>query len=414
MGLCGSHRVESRTLITLRRKQMGRPIRKQFFGNTNNPYQGGDTGTGGESVASYGTIVAGSGWTSAPTVSVSAPTAPGGVTATIAAHYKALSATVTTIGTGDTDADYLVGNTLTVSGGTSTTATVFTVASVKVRTAVTAAGGTTIWTTGDTVTFSAAGWATPAVLTVTAAAGAITALTVTNAGSWTTSGSVPSDPVAPSSATVADGGGYQNDATFNLGFGINAITLTTAGDYTVFPSNPAATTTNSVNGTGATLTVTWGLLSVAVVTGGSGYYSAADAALTFSGATGASATAVLTNVNQNAIIVSAYLPAINGGLSAKDGDIMKQASSTRYLVKTADGVGQCKLVAAAPAAGEMTMLATDSAGGTYYVTKLTAHRARIVKGNRTGTQFTTGADGVTVGWSFDAAVAGVSVIIANA
>lgn len=393
---------------------MGRPINKKFFGNTNSPYQGGDTGTGGESVASYGTILAGSGWTSAPTITVSAPTAPGGVTATIAAHYKALSASVTTSGTGTATADYLPGNTLTVTGGTSSTASVFTVASVKIRSAATAAGGTTVWTTGDTVTFSAAGWATPAVLTVTAAAGAITALAITNAGSWTTNGSVPSDAVSPNSATVADGGGYQNDATFNLGFGVNTVTVTTAGDYTVFPSNPAATTTNSVNGTGATLTVNWGLLSVAVLTGGSGYYSAADAALVFSGATGASATAVLTAANQNAITTTAYIPAVNGGLSAKDGDILKQESSTRYLVKTADGIGQCKLVAAAPAAGEMTMLATDSAGGTYYVTKLTAHRARIVKGNRTGTQFTTGTDGVTVGWSLDTATAGVSVIIANA
>lgn len=393
---------------------MGRPINKKYFGNTNNPYQGGDTGFGGESVASYGTIVAGSGWTSAPTVTVSAPTAPGGVTATVAAHYKGLSAVVATSGTGTAAADYIPGDTLTVTGGTRTTAAIFNVASVKVRTAAVQAGGTTVWTTGDTITFSAVGWATPAVLTVTANAGAITALAITNAGSWTTNGAVPSDPVSPSSVTVADLGGYQNDATFNLGFGVNTLTVNTAGDYTVFPSNPVATTTNSSAGTGATLTVTWALLSVAVLTGGSGYYSASDAALTFSGGTGASATAVLTSAAQNAILVSAYLPAVNGGLSAKDGDILKQESSTRYLVKTADGVGQCRLVAAAPAAGEMTMKATDSAGGTYYVTKLTAHRARIVKGDRTGTQFTTGTTGVTVGWSFDTATAGVSVIIENA
>ena len=393
---------------------MGRPIQKKYFGNTNNPYQGGETGEGGESVASYGTIVAGTGWTAAPTVTVSAPTAPNGVTATVAAHYKALSATVSTSGTGTASADYLPGNTLTVSGGTQTTASVFTVASVKIRTAVAAASGTTVWTTGDTVTFSAPGWATPAILTVTAAAGAITALAITNAGSWTTNGSVPTDPVSPDGATVADAGGYQTDATFNLGFGVNTVTVNTAGDYTVFPSNPVATTTNSVNGTGATLTVTYGLLSVAVLTGGSGYYSATDAALSFSGATGAAATAVLTSVNQNAIVVSAYLPAVNGGLAAKDADIMIQRSSRRYLVNNADGQGICKLVAAAPAAGEMTMKATDSAGGTYYVTKLTAHRALIVKGDRTGTQFTTGADGVSVGWSFDTATANVSVIIENA
>ena len=93
---------------------------------------------------------------------------------------------------------------------------------------------------------------------------------------------------------------------------------------------------------------------------------------------------------------------------------MIQRSSRRYLVKNADGQGICKLVAAAPAAGEMTLKATDSAGGTYYVTKLTAHSALIVKGDRTGTQFTTGTTGVSVGWSFDTATVNVSVIIENA
>ena len=393
---------------------MGRPIQKKYFGNTNSPYQGGDTGEGGEGVASYGSITAGTGWTSAPTVTVSSPTAPNGVTATVAAHYKALSAVVVTSGTGDVTKDYVRGDTLTVVGGTRSTAAVFTVASVKVRTAGVQTGGTTTWTTGDTVTFSAAGWATPAVLTITAVAGAITAVAITNAGSWTTNGSVPTDPVAPSSATVADGGGYQNDATFNLGFGVNTVTVTTAGDYTVFPSNPVATTTNSANGTGATLTVTWNLLSVAVLTSGSGYYSVSDAAISFSGGTGAAATAVLTTANQNAILVTAYLPAANGGTSALDSDIMIQRATRRYLIKNSEGQGICKLVAATPTAGEMTMKATDSAGGTYYVTKLTAHRAMIVKGDRTGTQFTTGTTGVSVGWSFDTATANVSVIIENA
>ena len=92
---------------------MGRPIQKKYFGNTNSPYQGGDTGEGGEGVASYGSITAGTGWTSAPTVTVSPPTAPNGVTATVAAHYKALSAVVVTSGTGDVTKDYVRGDTLT-------------------------------------------------------------------------------------------------------------------------------------------------------------------------------------------------------------------------------------------------------------------------------------------------------------
>jgi hypothetical protein len=60
------------------------------------------------------------------------------------------------------------------------------------------------------------------------------------------------------------------------------------------------------------------------------------------------------------------------------------------------------------------MTAVDSTGGTYYVTKLTAHRALIVKGDRTGTEFTTGSTGISIPWSFDAAVLNYSVRIVNA
>jgi hypothetical protein len=60
------------------------------------------------------------------------------------------------------------------------------------------------------------------------------------------------------------------------------------------------------------------------------------------------------------------------------------------------------------------MTAVDSAGGTYYVTKLTARRALIIKGDRTGTQFTTGTTGISIPWSFDAAVLNETVQILNA
>jgi hypothetical protein len=134
----------------------------------------------------------------------------------------------------------------------------------------------------------------------------------------------------------------------------------------------------------------------------------------------ATKTAVLTtdsgapgsSTNQeNAIAISAFVP---GGSSAVAGDIVKQIATRAYRVTTAQGTGRCDLVAAAPTAGQMTMTAVDSAGGTYYVTKLTARRALIIKGDRTGTQFTTGTAGITIPWSFDAAVENQSVQILNA
>lgn len=119
-----------------------------------------------------------------------------------------------------------------------------------------------------------------------------------------------------------------------------------------------------------------------------------------------------TTTNQeNAIAISAFVP---GGSSAVVGDIVKQTASRAYRVKTAQGTGRCDLVAAAPTAGQMTMTAVDSVGGTYYVTKLTARRALIVKGDRTGTQFTTGTAGISVPWSYDPAVLNQTVRILNA
>lgn len=352
---------------------MGRPIQKKYFGNTNEPP------IGGEGVASFTVGGTNNNYTSIPTItSIGAPNLPGGVQAVgTVSTMVAKTATVATSGTGATNADYAPGDILTVSGGTGTAAT-FTVASVLIRTAAVQAAGGNTWATGDTVTFST-GWATPAVLTITDnGSGGIASLTITNAGVRTTA--LPSDPVAPDSTT--NGGGV-NGATFNLGFGVNTVTSTAAGSYTVLPANPVATTTNSATGTGATLTVSYGIGTATVSTAGSGYTSAPS--VTLSGGNG-TLTAVLGTSNTNAIVISAY---VVGGSSAVAGDIVKQEASRRYLVTTAQGTSDCSLVAAPPLAGEMTMTATDSAGGTYYPIKLTQSKATIIKGGRTGTQFNT-------------------------
>jgi hypothetical protein len=116
----------------------------------------------------------------------------------------------------------------------------------------------------------------------------------------------------------------------------------------------------------------------------------------------------LTNTRFNGLAVTAFIP---GGSSGVLTDIMKQQSSRRYLVQNAQGRGTCRLVAKADGAlvaGEMNLIATDSAGGTYYVTKLTARRALLVPID--GTQF---AANTTAGWNLTLAQAGVSVVVAN-
>ena len=79
-------------------------------------------------------------------------------------------------------------------------------------------------------------------------------------------------------------------------------------------------------------------------------------------------------------------------------------------VKTADGTAICALKSSAvSAAGEMTITATDSAGGTYFVTKIGGRRVTVTRG--TGTQFATGA---SVPWTFGSATANVTIKVNNA
>jgi len=110
---------------------------------------------------------------------------------------------------------------------------------------------------------------------------------------------------------------------------------------------------------------------------------------------------------ENAIVAYAYVTGNN-----RVADIQAQKGSSRYLVKTSEGTAVCKLVAATPSAvGEMTITATDSAGKTYYVTKLTSHKAVVTQYGTAGHEFATGTN---VRWTFDAATTDTTVKIANA
>lgn len=261
-------------------------------------------------------------------------------------------ASVTVAGTNN---NYTVKPTVTIAapslqGGVTATATV---ASMGVATATVVAGGTG-YTNGDVLTVVGLGSGTAATLTVTNAVGGVIqagGVSVTTAGTYTT--------VSDVTALAVTGGTGNDDATFNVALKINAITVTNAGGGYLTTSIPAVTTTPSGN---ATL------------------------------------TAVLTSTNVNAIKISAY---VVGGSSSVNGDIVKQEASRRYLVATAQGTSQCRLVAAAPAEGEMTIIATDSSSKTYYVTKLTAHKALVTQFGAAGHEF---ASGTVVPWSLSAAV----------
>jgi hypothetical protein len=142
-------------------------------------------GSSGVNISNGGTVTAitrsgtGTGYTSKPTIAISAPTTAGGVQATATIDFMSTNATaIVSGGTG-----YTVGNVLTVVGGTPVvSATTMTVATVS--------------------------------------SGVITSVTIANFGSYST---LPTNPVSVT-------GGTGSGATFNLTYSIgNAFTISNAG-----------------------------------------------------------------------------------------------------------------------------------------------------------------------------------------
>lgn len=378
---------------------MGRPIKDKYFGSSNAPYQnqasGGPTGAGGEGVASIAVGGTNNNYTAIPAIVIDPPALPTGVQAVASARMEVDSIINFTAGAG-----YTPGQVLTLTGGTGTQAT-FTVGTTRVVNLVVGSNAGTGYTTGDVVTIQG-GTGTLATATVIAAGGNVTGFSTFTPGSYTVNPGTLTD-----AATVKSGGTGDDLLTVTFQMGINTATVTTGGEYSALPAD--ITIVPHAGPGGALFNLDYKVKSVVVTTAGSGYIAAPTVVDNPNG--NATFLATLGTSTANAIAVTAWT---TSGGSALDGDIMKQSSSRRYLVKTADGVGICKLVTAAPAAaGEMTMTAVDSAGGTYYVKKLTARRALIVKGDRSGTQFTTGANGISVPWVFapNSAVLNTSVEI---
>lgn len=384
---------------------MGRPINKKFFGNLNAPYDdaqtGGPTGEGaGNSLSSITVGGTNSGYTTLPGVTLDAPTMPGGVqAAATATALMAVSATVATSGSGGTNQYYVPGQVLTVVGGTASPAATFTVASVGVRTAGANNTGTN-YQPGDTFTFSGTDWSTSFTMSVAGvdANGSITSLSFTpNDGEYTGTGLT--FPATATSQVSSSG----TNATFDLGFGVKTVTLATGGSYSAVAGNPRTTTVSAGTGNGATLNVTYGIKTVTVTIPGSGYLVTPSAAFTGGTATATAVMAAGAGAGQS-LKVNAKLP---GGTS-KPSDIMKQEASRRYLVRNTDGQGQCILMASPVLnEGEMNLAATDSIGGTYYVTKLTSRKAYITQSGSGPWEF--GAvDGTdVVAWTVDAPSTGI-------
>ena len=186
-----------------------------------------------------------------------------------------------------------------------------------------------------------------------------------------------------------------NTVSLSASLGGNSVVQTTTTAQNV------ATTTNSnlnaiFTGSGTTAVATTTLTTVAT-TGFTGRYSAIQS--------------------------TAWLA--NGTRAYELADIISQKATRRFKVEAgADGIGVCTLVTTTPlAAGQMWIVATDSAGGTYYVDKMTARKVTLVPGGANpGTQFTVaGSAGTTTAqWIVTgttgfvtSAVQNVSVVVDN-
>jgi hypothetical protein len=219
--------------------------------------------------------------------------------------------------------------------------------------------------------------------------------------------------IGSTSTTADDGIGGQGVASATI---TAAGTGYTTGDVVTFSAPQLPT---GVTATGTVVATAGAVDSITITNSGSGYTSAPTIDLTGVGGGDATATAVLTvdtgapgsaTNQENAITMTGRVVA--GATVALD--VIKQTGARRYLVTDGTNTGVVELVGdAVDAAGEANIIATDSASGTYYVTKITAHRALVVPG--TGTQFPlVNSAAQSIPWVLDTAVLNTSVRVANA
>jgi len=320
---------------------MGRPLNKKYFGNRNigSTSTTADDGIGGLRVATIALGTAGSGYSQGTTATLAAP---------------GLS------GAGGVTATTTVAISARIANGTGGAFTAYTVA--EKGSGYLAAPAVTIVTPAN-VTIAATGNNTEFTLTMASTAGIYAGMTVTGSAGLGTG-------TAANTVVVAS----VDSAT--------QVTVLTAHDGAV----SASLTFSDVGASAVAGTVT-------METDGTTPYAAGS--------------------NENAIKIYAYIPASGsvgyisgaGGSSAVLSDIVSQTGRSKYHVENAQGQGIVKLKTsgAASAAGEATITATDYTGTTYYVSKISAHRATLVRYGGGSYEF---ASDTSVPWTFDTLVVG--------
>lgn len=382
---------------------MGRPLSKKHFGNT------GPSGLGGEGVASVVLSALGN-YTTRPVFTFSGPQIVGGVTATGTVTSEANLGTIS----GTQTKAYQVGQVLTAANGSTWTVSTITTGTTISTVIITGTGGqfscgAATLTVGQSVTISGTyggtgsitGYSNPTTYYIGATNGTTTFTLVSSYAA----------AISGTGGAIVTAAGTPTGLTYTVNSVTSRVVTVTVANRSSFEATLTGTamaTTSVAGGEGVLITSTYRAKAVVITLAGSGYTSSPTATPTES----VTFTSVaLSTTTANAITNSSFIPAANGGSSAVAGDIVRQVNTRSYKVTTAQGTGICKLVAAAPTAGQMTIAATDANGSTYYVTKLTARKATLTRNVVNGLfLFATGS---TAQWGLGAA-AGVVVQVANA
>lgn len=133
----------------------------------------------------------------------------------------------------------------------------FTVVTTKVHSATTDVSGT-VSGDGNWVVSGTTGVGTKWTGTATTTSGTLGAITITNAGSYTTNPTLSGEPITAVPAGVGGGTLPFTGYTTTNTMGVNTVAVKTPGSVSVIHSNPITTTAGSLSGaTGLTLNVAW-------------------------------------------------------------------------------------------------------------------------------------------------------------
>lgn len=126
----------------------------------------------------------------------------------------------------------------------------------------------------------------------------------------------------------------------------------------------------------------------------------------------AGTTGTIGNIANTGATQIQFTGFVTGG-SANTGYATRQTGSKTFRITTADGTGDLLLTAVASGsltAGQCQLTATDSAGGTYYVSKITSRYVTLVPND--GTQFSSGDRALWVASGSESAGVSVSIPLA--